>query len=181
MNENRKLTLALVPSRFLLCPTLHHSPNIDAVGRICLDTINANWSPALRLSSVCLSLQALLASPNPDDPLANVCTRRVPAKQPLMSGDLVCGCIVSSRLILYLSSNLESCALRSSALQNVAAEWKKNERAAIATAKQWTRAHASVRIAAAIVCDSCLRDALFRVWGFQIGTVFESRSDNMAR
>jgi hypothetical protein len=87
--ENRKVTLALVPSRLLLRPIIHHSPNIDAVGRICLDTINANWSPALRLSSVCLSLQALLASPNPDDPLANVRTLRVLAIQPAISGDVV--------------------------------------------------------------------------------------------
>jgi hypothetical protein len=46
-----------------------HSPNIDGLGRICLDILKDKWSPALRLSGVCLSLQSLLAAPNPEDPL----------------------------------------------------------------------------------------------------------------
>jgi ubiquitin-conjugating enzyme E2 N len=29
------------------------------------------WSPALQIRTVLLSIQALLSSPNPDDPLAN--------------------------------------------------------------------------------------------------------------
>lgn len=30
-----------------------------------------NWSPALQIRTVLLSVQALLAAPNPNDPLAN--------------------------------------------------------------------------------------------------------------
>ena len=30
-----------------------------------------NWSPALQMRSVLLSIQSLLAEPNPDDPLNN--------------------------------------------------------------------------------------------------------------
>lgn len=30
-----------------------------------------NWSPALQIRTVLLSIQALLGAPNPDDPLAN--------------------------------------------------------------------------------------------------------------
>lgn len=29
------------------------------------------WSPALQIRTILLSIQALLAAPNPDDPLAN--------------------------------------------------------------------------------------------------------------
>lgn len=54
--------------RFL---TKIYHPNIDRLGRICLDVLKNNWSPALQIRTVLLSVQALLASPNPHDPLAN--------------------------------------------------------------------------------------------------------------
>lgn len=54
--------------RFL---TKIYHPNIDRLGRICLDILKTNWSPALQIRTVLLSVQALLASPNPNDPLAN--------------------------------------------------------------------------------------------------------------
>lgn len=54
--------------RFL---TKIYHPNIDRLGRICLDVLKNNWSPALQIRTVLLSIQALLASPNPNDPLAN--------------------------------------------------------------------------------------------------------------
>ena len=58
--------------RFISSPAPHH-PNIDASGRICLDTLKSppagTWSPAVSLSSLLLSLRALLGEPNPDDGL----------------------------------------------------------------------------------------------------------------
>ncbi|GAV27315.1 hypothetical protein PMKS-000779 [Pichia membranifaciens] len=54
--------------RFL---TRIYHPNIDRLGRICLDVLKNNWSPALQIRTILLSIQALLSSPNPDDPLAN--------------------------------------------------------------------------------------------------------------
>lgn len=54
--------------RFL---TKIYHPNIDKLGRICLDILKDQWSPALQMRTVLLSIQALLSSPNPDDPLAN--------------------------------------------------------------------------------------------------------------
>ncbi|KAI7693193.1 Ubiquitin-conjugating enzyme E2 N [Sarcoptes scabiei] len=46
-------------------------PNIDKLGRICLDILKDKWSPALQIRTVLLSIQALLSAPNPDDPLDN--------------------------------------------------------------------------------------------------------------
>jgi ubiquitin-conjugating enzyme E2 N len=34
-------------------------------------TFVGNWSPALQIRTILLSIQALLGAPNPDDPLAN--------------------------------------------------------------------------------------------------------------
>ena len=48
-----------------------YHPNIDKLGRICMDILKDRWSPALQIRTVLLSIQALLSAPNPDDPLAN--------------------------------------------------------------------------------------------------------------
>lgn len=66
-----------LPDDYPMCPpkvrflTKIYHPNIDKLGRICLDVLKDNWSPALQIRTILLSIQALLASPNPDDPLAN--------------------------------------------------------------------------------------------------------------
>ncbi|XP_054719755.1 ubiquitin-conjugating enzyme E2 N-like [Uloborus diversus] len=71
-----KLELFL-PEDYPMCPpkvrfiTKIYHPNIDKLGRICLDILKDNWSPALQIRTVLLSIQALLSAPNPDDPLAN--------------------------------------------------------------------------------------------------------------
>jgi ubiquitin-conjugating enzyme E2 N len=54
--------------RFL---TKIYHPNIDRLGRICLDILKDKWSPALQIDKVCLSIQLLLSCANPDDPLDN--------------------------------------------------------------------------------------------------------------
>ncbi|GAB5356727.1 hypothetical protein AAMO2058_000313900 [Amorphochlora amoebiformis] len=43
--------------------------NIDKNGYICLDILKDNWSPALTISKVLLSITALLTDANPKDPL----------------------------------------------------------------------------------------------------------------
>ena len=48
-------------------------PNVSSAnGAICLDILKDNWSPALTLKTALLSLQALLASPEPGDPQVRV-------------------------------------------------------------------------------------------------------------
>ena len=50
-------------------PPARRHPNVSsASGAICLDVLKEAWSPALTLKTALLSVQALLASPEPDDP-----------------------------------------------------------------------------------------------------------------
>jgi ubiquitin-conjugating enzyme E2 N len=60
----------MAPPKVRFMTKIYH-PNIDKLGRICLDILKDKWSPALQIRTVLLSIQALLSAPNPDDPLAN--------------------------------------------------------------------------------------------------------------
>ena len=60
----------MAPPKVRFMTKIYH-PNIDKLGRICLDILKEKWSPALQIRTVLLSIQALLSAPNPDDPLDN--------------------------------------------------------------------------------------------------------------
>ena len=58
----------MVPPKVLFMTKIYH-PNIDFLGRVCLDVLKKEWSPALQIRTVLLSLQCLMSAPNTEDPL----------------------------------------------------------------------------------------------------------------
>jgi ubiquitin-conjugating enzyme E2 D/E len=56
------------PPRIMFTTKIYH-PNINKDGFICLDILKQQWSPALSISKVLLSILSLLTDANPRDPL----------------------------------------------------------------------------------------------------------------
>ncbi|AYV82350.1 MAG: hypothetical protein Homavirus35_1 [Homavirus sp.] len=58
----------LEPPKVRFLTKVYH-PNIDRLGRICLNILKGSWTPVLQIRSVLISIQVLLSSPNPEDAL----------------------------------------------------------------------------------------------------------------
>jgi ubiquitin-conjugating enzyme E2 D/E len=62
-----------------------YHPNINANGGICLDILKDQWTPALSIGKVLLSISSLLTDANPRDPLVPEIARQYESNRELFN------------------------------------------------------------------------------------------------
>ena len=59
-----------LPPKVTLQTRIYHC-NINQNGAISLDILSDNWTPALSIATILISIMSLLSEPNPDNPLVS--------------------------------------------------------------------------------------------------------------
>jgi ubiquitin-conjugating enzyme E2 D/E len=108
------LTANFQPPKLQFTTRIYH-PNINANGSICLDILKDQWSPALTISKVLLSLSSLLTDPNPGFHVHNI-----------------------FRKIQFLTSKFTDDPL----VPEIAQMYKSDREKYTTTAREWTRKYA---------------------------------------
>lgn len=72
------------PPRVVFATKVYH-PNINAQGGICLDILKDQWTPALSIGKVLLSISSLLTDANPKDPLVPEIARQYESNRELFN------------------------------------------------------------------------------------------------
>jgi len=68
MNINFPADYPFKPPKVSFSTKIYHC-NVNSNGAICLDILKEQWSPALTINKVLLSISSLLTDANPNDPL----------------------------------------------------------------------------------------------------------------
>ncbi len=106
------------PPKITFRTKIYHC-NISSAGAICLDILKDNWSPALTISKVLLSICSLLTDANPNDPLvANIA-------QQYLHDRSVNWLSPFFYLLLKISGKSDVLIISSEGHDRIAAEWTK--------------------------------------------------------
>ncbi|KAF8965467.1 ubiquitin-conjugating enzyme/RWD-like protein [Flammula alnicola] len=127
----------------VLFKTRIYHMNISEQGNICIDILKQNWSPALSLFKVMLSLSSLLTDPNPKDPLGafSMLLNTEPATDNYFF-------LTSSNPFIiflnYLFAHLLDAYILgfSDPVPSIATQYMKSRKQHDATARQWTQTYA---------------------------------------